>query len=469
LSAIGVIGFATRHQRFIDFATTQFKSQIANQQGDDGLWPESIGTYHFYALEAFISFAEAAANCGDDLYHWEPRPGKGLKAMFEAPLRYAYPNLRLAAINDGWFECWLPQDQYVLAYDRYHSPEFAWVVRELRREGKSGNPGEFMDRHDRYLLYGEELPAEIPRPAFATTNFPVLGISVLRQDSDSPDEMMMTFHYGPFLGHGHYDKMGVTLFANGGVLVPDYGTSGYGISLSRFLQSAPGHNTIMIDGKNQPRTQGGGLIAFNDTPGFKLAAARTSELAPGTAWTRTVMLMDGYAVIWDRIECDSEHRYDWFFHAEGGDFSLSDSEDIPVGKKEFSYPFISDIKKYALNGTPVARWGTETNGLNLWVMDQPGQMAFEGKFPTPEIRRVPLLVLRQKSRNAQFVVVARPWREVEKTDRDEVRFDRANDGSTLVTVKIGKREDRLRLGNTVDYNRSGAKPVSIVLRKPDPK
>ena len=463
LSAIGVIGYATRHQRFIDFATAQFKSQITDQLGDDGLWPESIGTYHFYALEAFISFAEAAANCGDDLYHWEPRPGKGLKAMFEAPLRYAYQNMRLAAINDGWFECWLPQDQYVLAYHRYHSPEFAWVIRELQREGKSGNPGEFMDRHDRYLLYGEALPAEIPRPTFTTTNFPVLGISVLRQDYDSRDEMMMTFHYGPFLGHGHYDKMGVTLFANGGVLVPDYGTTGYGVSLSRFLQSAPGHNTIVIDGKNQPRTRDEDLIAFSDTPGFKLTAARTSELAPGTAWARTVMLADGYAVIWDRIKSDSEHQYDWFFHAEGKNFSLSDSGETPVGKKEFSYPFISDVKKYVLNGTPVARWETDGSGLDLWTMNQPGQTAFAGKFPTPEIRRVPVLVLRQKSRNSQFLVVARPWRGAKRTNQDQVLFIRADDGSTLVTVNSGERKDRIHLGDTVDYFRGGAKPVSIVL------
>ena len=87
---------------FIDFATQQFKAQIKDQLGDDGLWPESINTYHFYPLDGFLAFVEAAANNGDNLYDWEPKPGKGIKAMFTAPLRYAYPNMRLAAINDGW-------------------------------------------------------------------------------------------------------------------------------------------------------------------------------------------------------------------------------------------------------------------------------------------------------------------------------------------------------------------------------
>ncbi|MDE3066373.1 MAG: glycoside hydrolase family 88 protein [Verrucomicrobiota bacterium] len=474
LSAIGVIGYATRHQRFIDFATREFKSQIANQLGDDGLWPESVGTYHFYALDAFLGFAEASANCGQDLYHWSPKPGKSLEAMFEAPLWYAYPNLRLAEINDGWFESWLPADQYTLACHRYGAPEFAWAVRKLRREGESGNPGEFMPRYYRYLLYGKKLPSRIPKPVFTSTNFPVLGIAILRQGSGLPPnrEMMMTLHYGPFLGHGHYDKMGVTLFAQGRLLAPDYGTSGYGIGLSRFLQSAPGHNTIVVDGKNQRRTRDRDLVAFTNTPEFKLAAARTSELAPGTIWTRTVMLADEYAVIWDRIDGATEHQYDWFFHAEGKEFSLrhvgkaqSSPDEI---KGEFSYPFITDVHNYTLGGlASVARWASDGGGLDLWALSSSNQTAFTGRFPTPEIRRVPLLVLRQKSRQAQFLAVLRPWRGVEEKWRaDAVQFHREADGSVLVTVKVGNREDRIHLGNPVDYEQGDAKPISISLTKP---
>ena len=462
LSAIGVIGYATRHQRFIDLATTRFKSQMAYQLGDDGLWPESIGTYHFYALEAFISFAEAAGNCGNDLYNWEARPGKGLKAMFESPLRFAYPNLRLAAINDGWFDAWLPRDQYTLAYHRYHLPEFAWAIRELEREGKSGNPGEFINRNNRYLLYSEKLPAEISKPVFTSTNFPTLGISILRQDADLPDEMMMTFHYGPFLGHGHFDKMGVTLFANGQLQVPDYGTSGYGIPLSRFLQSAPGHNTIVIDGQNQPHTKDRDLIAFKDTPDFKLASARSSELARGVTWTRTIMMANGYAVIWDKIGGEKEHQYDWFFHAEGKNFSLgAPAESSPsTNLVEFPYPFISDVKKYTPAGTFDAQWSGDDGGLSAWVMNQPAQIAFSGQFPTPEVRQVPLLVLRQKSRHAEFLTVLHPWQGSEKATDPQVQFGQDGD-STLVTVKIGGRTDQIRLGKTVEYSRGDASPLSV--------
>ena len=465
LSAIGVIGYATRHQRFIDLATAQFKSQIADQLGNDGLWPESIGTYHFYALEAFISFAEAAANCGDDLYHWKSASGKSLEMMFEAPLRYAYPNLRLAAINDGWFNAWLPRDQYTLAYHRYHRPEFAWVIQQLKQEGKSGNPGEFIDRQNRYLLYDEKLPAKISQPVFGSTNFPAFGLSILRQGSNLPkdQEMMLTFHYGPFLGHGHYDKMGITLFANGSMLAPDYGTSGYGIALSGFLQSAPGHNTIVVDGNNQPKTTDENLIAFVDKPDFKLAAARTSELSPGTTWTRTVMLADSYAVIWDKIDGEKAHQYDWLLHAEGKIFSMNSKSEISFAteKNLFPYTFITRVQTFTSSGTLLAQWHNEKPSLSAWVMPVPGQTAYSGQFTTPEIRTVPEFILRQNSTQAEFLVILRPGKAGEITAADDMKFARQSDGSILATIKAADRQDRIRLGQTVEYSRGDAAPVSV--------
>ncbi|MBN1903418.1 alginate lyase family protein, partial [Candidatus Sumerlaeota bacterium] len=103
LSAVGAIGLATRHQRFIDYGIQNFQSQIEKQLGSDGLWPESVHTYHFYPLQAFIHFAEACSNMGEDLYNWKAENGNTLKSMFTAPISYMYPDTRLPAINDGWF------------------------------------------------------------------------------------------------------------------------------------------------------------------------------------------------------------------------------------------------------------------------------------------------------------------------------------------------------------------------------
>lgn len=472
LSAVGVIGYATRHQRFIDFATEQFKGQIKNQLGDDGLWPESVHTYHFYPLNGFLALVEAAANNGDDLYNWEAKPGKSLKKMFTAPLRYVYPNMQLAAINDGWYSSYLPQDQYMMAYRRYDLPEFAWAVQQVARVGKSGAFGDMLDPHYRHVLYGEPLPRRIAKPTFASIDFPVLGISVLRQGSHLPEdeEMMMTFDYGPFLGHGHPDKMNITLFAKGKLLIPDYGTTGYGSPANQFLKSTPSHNTIVVDGKNQPGTKERDLVAFVNTTSLKLASARTAEVTPGSTWIRTVMMMEEYAVVWDRIEGNEEHQYDWFFHAEGNTLSLPGNAKgdafIHPGKEEFSYPFIMDVRREDQPGNSVkARWDWGDYGVGLWFMHDREQRIYTSRMPTDEGKQVPLLILRKNRKNADFVALIKPLKgKKEKLMKEEVQFRRETNGDLVLNLKMGKRNDQFLMEKTkVSYFRNREIPVIVYL------
>ncbi|MDR2037726.1 MAG: heparinase II/III family protein [Bacteroidales bacterium] len=466
LSAVGVIGYATRHQRFIDFATEQFKLQITNQLGDDGLWPESVHTYHFYPLNGFLSFVEAATNNGDDLYQWEVKQGKGIKKMLTAPLRYVYPDMRLAAINDGWYDSYLPQDHYTVGYYRYRLPEFAWAVQQVCRGGKSGMLGDMLDPHYRNVLYGEEFPRRLPKPIFESIDFPVLGIAVLRQGSGLPmeKEMVMTFDYGPFLGHGHPDKMGITLFAKGKLLVADYGTTGYASPSNVFLKSTHSHNTIVIDGKRHPATKDRNLTVFEITPSFKLASASTVEIAEGTHWTRTVMMTGEYAVIWDRIEGDKEHCFDWFFHAEGQSVLLN-GKDVPLSEKEFTYPSITDVRKQDISGeSGKAYWENEDHALDVRFKNITGQKAFISNMPTgEETRQIPLLVLRQESKKAEFLSVIRPLKgKKEKSIDYNIQFQQEVNGESSIIVSSGKVKDKIIFAKErVIYEKDGQKPVEV--------
>lgn len=472
LSAVGVIGYATRHQRFIDFATEQFKGQIRNQLGDDGLWPESVHTYHFYPLNGFLALAEAAANNGDDLYNWEAKPGKSLQKMFTAPLCYVYPNMQLAAINDGWYSSYLPRDQYMMAYHRYGLPEFVWAAQQVAQGGKSGAFGDFLDPHYRHVLYGEPSPRRIPSPSFSSIDFPVLGIAVLRQGShlSEDEEMMMTFDYGPFLGHGHPDKMNITLYAKGKLLIPDYGTTGYGSPANHFLTSTPSHNTIVVDGKSQVRTKDRDLVAFVNSASLKLASARTTEVTPGSTWRRTVMMMEEYAVVWDRIEGSEEHQYDWFFHAEGNSLSLPgsivrDTFSLPE-KERFAYPFIMDVKREEQSGNSVkALWDWEDYGVGLWFMHDPEQKIFTSKMPADEGKQVPLLILRKNSQSVDFVALIKPLKgRRDKLMGEEVQFRRETNGDLVLDLKMGKRNELLFMGKTkVSYCRNRETPVIVYL------
>lgn len=447
LSAVGVIGYATGHQRLIDFALNNFKSQITDQLGSDGLWPESVHTYHFYPLDGFLSLAEASGNCGKDLFHWQSPSGKSIEKMFEAPLGYMYPTLQLPAINDGWYDAWLPVDQYCVAYWHYHKPAFAWAIRRGDEVGRSGVTGDFYDQRYRLFLFGESIPEKTAAPVFTSTNFPGLGIAILRHGSNIPitREMFLTFHYGPFLGHGHYDKMGVTFFANGRPMAPELGTPGYGSRNMEFFSGVTAHNTIAAEDGNQPRTTDNHLIAFRDEPELKLAAAETSQLAPGTSWIRAILLAADYAVIWDDVRGNQKHTYNAFFHAFGDKLILSGTSASrpadPEKNGSFSYPFVTDVQTQQLTGPDAkANWlMPDGTGLNVWFMGDTNSVLFSGRCPASDGKTLPMIALRKRGEDCQFVSVLQPWKK--RPVEMHIRADRSDLNYLRLTVTQPARTD----------------------------
>ena len=474
LSAVGVIGYATGHQRFADYGVNSFKWQISNTLGDDGLWPESIQTYHFYPLDGFLSFAEAAGNCGTNLFDWHAEHGKGIEAMFESPLRYMYPTLQLPAINDGWYDAFLPEDQYTVAWWHYHDPQFAWAIHRSEEVGRTGVTGDFYDQRYRLFLFGEKLPDAIPAPVFTSTNFPVLGIAILRQSSDVPEdrEMFLTFHYGRFLGHGHYDKMGITLYGNDQPLAPGLGTPGYGSPNIRFFGSVTAHNTIASDDENQPRTTDSDLLAFRDEPQFKLAAAETTQAPQGTKWIRAVVLADNYAVVWDDLQGNTNHTFDWFFHAFADKLAVSGtaaSRPATTGRHgEFRYPFITGIRAQQLTGSSIeANWTMRGNdGLKVWLMGEPNDSLFTAHCPTTNGKMIPMIVLRKKGADCQFVSVLEPWKR-QPADL-QISTDQTSPNHLRVTVKQPERTDVITFSPAdiqfdFDANGAGQKATDVSL------
>jgi hypothetical protein len=465
LSAVGLIGYATGHQRFADFAVNSFKWQISTNLGDDGLWPESIQTYHFYPLDGFLSLAEAAGNCGTGLFDWRAQHGKGIEKMFESPLRYMYPTLQLPAINDGWYNAYLPEDQYAVAWWHYHKPEFAWAIQRSEEVGHTGVTGDFYDQRYRLFLFGEKLPKSIPAPVFRSTKFPGLGISILRQGSDVPieHEMFMTFHYGQFSGHGHYDKMGITLFGNGRPLAAGLGTPGYGSPNIRFFGGVTAHNTIATDETNQLRTTDSDLLAFRVEPQFTLAAAETTQAPPGTRWIRAVVLADDYAVVWDDLQGDKAHTFDWFFHAFGDKLAVTGATASRPAKKgrrgEFPYPFITGVHVQQVTGSSAeANWILpDQTGLKVWLMGEPKDSLFTARCPTTDGKTIPMIVLRKHGPDCQFVSVLEPWK---KSPGDlQISTYHASADLSRVTVKQGTRTDVIDFapaGVRVDLDAGGA-------------
>jgi len=398
LSAVGVIGYAIRDEALVGYALSGFKRQISEVLGDDGIWPESVHTYHFYPLSAFLYLAEAAYHNGTDLYHWEAKPGKGLKSMYLAPINYMYPNFQLPAINDGWFKSFLPLSLYELAYARYDDANIAWVLAtgyETLRLSRSGLWAFF---------HGRPLTGRINPPLFKSTNFPVLGIATLRSAAGN----MMTFDYGPHLGHGQLDKMGVTLFANGSPLVLDYGTPGYGSAIMRWYRSTPAHNTVVVDTKDQCPTKERRLTCFETGELFEVAEAETEEAYPGVLHRRAVIRVGEYFVVRDTLESEEEHTYDWFFRCEG-DLSMSMVPDAAGPPQDYSY--LEYVNSFSPRGRWQARWESKEGGLALFMLDDGPSAVFSALCPAESgTRKVSLVVARRTGRSATFTCVLFPYR-----------------------------------------------------------
>jgi hypothetical protein len=454
LCAVGTIGLATRHQRFIDHGISSFKSQIEKQSGSDGLWPESVHTYHFYPLSAFVHFAEACANTGEDLYNWKAENGHTLKSMFTAPISYMYPDARLPAINDGWYESWLRTGQYEAAYYRYREPELAGALLRSYRGMDRGAGFDQEQFHDEpwVLILGAEIPKDTPALLLKSIDFDNLGVCVLRTGNPSIEkEIALTFDYGRFLGHGQLDKMGVTLFAEGRVMAADYGTPGYGSAILPYYTGSLSHNIIMVDGKNQEKTRKGKLSVFHDTPILKAARSETDEAYPGVKWTRTVMLTDSYVAIIDDLESAEDHLYDCFFHSEGDELKLEGCATSPTLAETLTYSYISEV-----NGLLPERelgkavWIFKDGAtLSAWFEQTPGLQLFSAQTPAETgARTVPLLILRRKSKTARFLTILFP-KEKDVREEPEILGTKPDE----LTIMYQNKKDILHVGNTFSMER----------------
>jgi len=429
LSAVGVVGVAIRDQRLIDYAVDRFKAQIANELGTDGLWPESVHTYHFYPLRAFIQLAEACANVGIDLYHWTAPNGNCLRDMFTAPINYAYPSAQLPAINDGWYESWLPPGQYEAAYYRYGRDDIAWALQRAlaRYPRESAEP----EGRKTYLepwgvLLGRPLPDTITAPALVSTDFDNIGICVLR--NQATPSIVATFDYGRHLGHGQFDKMGITLFANDRVLAADYGTPGYGSAILPYYRGATSHNTIIIQGEGQQPTKTGKLEAFQVTDAYTLATATDTEAYPGTNWRRSLLLTDRYLLVMDSLTADTERSYDFFFHSEGDHFAVED-DGAPVEITALGSPYVHDVRRHTCAGdTCRAEWGFDdgTGLLLVQTSDAAPDGVFSARTPAETAaRQVPLFVARRTGHTVNFVTLLVPFARRGDMAETGVRFDPA--------------------------------------------
>lgn len=432
-SAIGLVGFLLGDRKLISRAVDDpergYRKQMEAGVLPDGMWLEGSSGYHFFTMEGVWPLAEAARNCGMDLY------GEKLKRMFDAPFAFAMPDFVLPDFNDS-SEVPLRERAplYELGYARYRNPLYATLLAGGERKGRMA------------LLFGvPELPAG-SRASLGSRNSTASGYAILQRGAER-QATWLCVKYGPHGGgHGHPDKNHALLYARGQVLAPDGGTHAYGSPLhAGWDKATAAHNTLVVDQESQAPAEGRSL-AFGTEAGVDFSVTDAGPVYKGVRFVRTAALLTpDLLVLVDQVRADRPRTLDIAYHQFG------EWTDLPQGEPWSPPP--APGYRY-LKGTATRR---TRDGMTLrtrvrpdWqpaVVLAPGEatevITGTGIRKTTE-DRVPMLLFRRTARETAFV-----WAVSLDGAPVTLRLSPVNDaqgkavspdGAALVQAGDGKRE-----------------------------
>ncbi len=173
------------------------------------------------------------------------------------------------------------------------------------------------------------------------------GIGVVRStrpDVNSALTLKATSHG---LSHGHYDKLVISYYDNGNVVLPDYGASRflnieakykghYTRENKKYAMQTIAHSTVSVDGKshfdgnyNESSKHHSDVYYFEAGDKLSVMSAKENAAVKGVKMHRTVIYDDvewlQYPLIVDifRLESEKEHTYDLPFWYSGHMVSLN--------------------------------------------------------------------------------------------------------------------------------------------------
>src|SRR5438094_5373799 len=331
-------------QRAIE-GQTGLLAHLARGFGRDGMWYEGEN-YHLFALRGLLTGAPWARAAGVELAA-EPEPAARLRAALLAPMLTALPDFTFPARKDSRFGISLAQPMYLEVWE-------VGLAETRQGEGEGGKgeleswlnalynvPAVKPEVFDSYLHDAptESLPSPLSRdrlswwallfmePELSSDAPPwspdsVLlesqGLAVLRTGVEGGARGGRGGRYVSLEcgqtggGHGHPDRLHLTLYADGVHWLPDFGTGSYVARDLFWYRSTLAPNPPRLDGASQaPRAAT--CEAFDAQRDWAWSRGRYGEV------TRTIV--SGPAYVLDIVELASreEHLLElpWHFAGRG--------------------------------------------------------------------------------------------------------------------------------------------------------
>ena len=294
--------------------------------GSDGMWYEGEN-YHLFALRGQLIAMGWARQAGLDLLE-DGRLAARLAAALRAPAVTALPDHTFPARKDSRFGVSLAQPMYLEL----------WEV-GLARLGDAGSdlwswlhelyaaPAPRAETFDSYLHEAGEPPGNAPRTRADLSWWALLemlpslpeaapwapasglledqGLAILREGGRYAS--LECGRYGG--GHGHPDRLNLTLHAGGHHWLADPGTGSYVSPDLHWYRSTLAHNAPMLEGRSQPPGDAR-CEAFDVEQGWGWTRGRYGEM------TRTLVAGPYLLDVVD-LNAEEERTMDLPWHPEG--------------------------------------------------------------------------------------------------------------------------------------------------------
>jgi oligo-alginate lyase len=434
--AQAAVGFELGNKALIDEAIDGplgFRYQMKNYV-HEGFWIEGAWGYQFYAMRPLTTTAEMAKRHGMDLWKQEP----ALTSMFFSPLGVMLPDGRLPAFNDSEeVRLYGNAPLYELAYENTRDPRLLAVLDNAPRMSKEA------------FLFGTATLPKGEGSQLRSAVFPEAGFATLRAKKS---DLSIILKFGPHGGgHGHYDKLGEIVYAEGRTQAVDPGTQLYGMALHKeWDQMSVAHNTLTVDELRQNQATGK-LIAWKDEDGYVAVTASAGPAYSFADLTRSILVTDEYALQIDRAHSTDgkSHNFDFNYHNFGKQTMQLETSPYDGFPGANGYMHLEQVQRGETRGNFVTRFENDGSTMSLEMLGGSSTEIFQGVAPGPHPTvKVPFVIARRRGTDARFVSLLVPSRGQPSTITATV----GDDGT--VTVRGPRWVDTVSLGEVIRYRRS---------------
>jgi hypothetical protein len=278
--------------------------------------------------------------------------------------------------------------------------------------------------------------------------FPEAGYAMLRAKNN---DLSVILKFGPYGGgHGHYDKLGEIVYAEGRIQAVDPGTQLYGMALHKeWDQMSVAHNTITADESRQDQATGK-LVAWKDGDGYVAVTASAGPAYKFADLTRSILVTDDYVLQVDRAHSTDgkPHVFDVNYHNYGKQtmqLQTTPYSGFPEGN---GYAHLEQVQRAKTSDSIMTHFDNDGTTMSLDVLGGvPLRRSFRGSLRDRILPRR-YVIVRRRGEDAEFISLLVPSRG----QRPNITAKRDEDGT--ITVHGPHWVDSVTLGDVIRYHRS---------------